>query len=528
MVYYLSKVNQGLISCGSLGDGYTINLKWAAAYPSTNSNKVAYNIYMSTDENAIFDEGVKYVATDGYTEANILDLSPGQLYHFAVRAVEYDNSVVNPNQLPSTFSNLKVYSQSLLRNNISDTEQTIPLIDTSDFPSYGIISVGVEFIRYLSNDTFNNNLVLTNFALQRGYLNTIATIHNTDGYDGYATWIPPFASYILGREETNTKIFPCQNRFDIKHYQFTTADGYHQTIKDLLTTDLSGSDEYNENFNSYDYGGWHRTDPVQLLNGECVGSYIGGEQGCIDQYGNMEVYRGLSVQEQNNQRQELLLSVTGEPVVLIKRMWTGITCDCFTPGQEYPADRCPKCHGSKFVVGYEQYFNERRSDRRIMVRFSPGDEDLKMQEAGLESDLQVDVWTLTVPTIKDRDILVRFDQNGNEEFRYEVLTVNRNRTISSLEGGQKMRVQRIRKFDPAYQIRVFRDASMFPSVINTSSVSTNGIPAHSHTITRNEKDPSTWSQTTGIAFGHNHPVYFENGQLVVKEVLGHGHTIVFP
>jgi hypothetical protein len=524
MVYYLSRVNEGLISCHSKGDGYTITLKWSSAYPSSSTNKVAYHIYMSTDESKVFSEGVKYVV-DGYTQADIIDLNPGQLYHFAVRAVEYNPNIVSINSLPVAYNNLKVYPNSLLRNNISSSDTIIPLVDVTGFPSYGIIQVGVEFINYLSVDTFNNNLVLTNASLQRGYLNTKATIHNIDGYDGYVTWTPPYCSYILGREEMNTRIFPCQNRFDINNYQYTVTDGYHQVIKDLLTSDLSGSDEYNKDFNSYDYAGWHRTDPVQLLNGECVGSYIGGEQFCADGYETVgSVIRGMSLQEHNNQRQELLLSITGEPVVLIKRMRTGITCDCFTPGQEYPDDRCEKCHGTKFVIGYEQYFNPRRSDGRIMVRFSPADEDLKMQEAGLESDLQADVWTLTVPTIKDRDILVRFDQDDNEEFRYEVLSVNRNKTISRLQGGQKLRVQRIRKFDPAYQIRVFRNTEMFPKVISTGMSSVNGIPLHSHTLTINEKITSITqiNQTTGISFGHTHSVI--NG--VVQPALGHTHNII--
>ena len=38
---------------------------------------------------------------------------------------------------------------------------------------------------------------------------------------------------------------------------------------------------------------------------------------------------------------------TGEPVVLCRRLWKGITCSCFEPGHENPQLRCPKC----FVPG---------------------------------------------------------------------------------------------------------------------------------------------------------------------------------
>ena len=60
-------------------------------------------------------------------------------------------------------------------------------------------------------------------------------------------------------------------------------------------------------FPLYDYCGYHRTDPVLLLNGTCVGSYIGGQMGGIDAFGNYSLYRGMSLQEQNTQRQDVLL-----------------------------------------------------------------------------------------------------------------------------------------------------------------------------------------------------------------------------
>ena len=55
--------------------------------------------------------------------------------------------------------------------------------------------------------------------------------------------------------------------------------------------------------------------------------------------------------------------------------------------------------------------------------------------------------------------LVLFDQDDNESFRYEVGDVVRNNTILGLDGGQHLKTFRIRKTDPAYQIRVFRDTS---------------------------------------------------------------------
>jgi len=287
---------------------------------------------------------------------------------------------------------------------------------------------------------------------------------------------------------------------------------------------LSVADNTNVNFPMYDYSGYHRTDPVQLLNGTCVGSYIGGEQGCIDAYGNYNIVRGMSLQDQNTQRQDILLSLTGRPAVLLKRRWTGETSNTYLSSSEYPDDRGLDNYGGKFVYGYEQYFNPRSSDGRILVRVGPTPENLKMYESGLESEFPLDCWTLTVPTIKTRDIIILFDQADNEEFRYEVGDVIRNNTINGLDGGQHFKVTRIRKFDPAYQIRAFRNTADFPSKLNTSLGFAAGIPPHSHEIVINEKivSVSQINQTTGVSQGHNHPVV--NG--VVMEALGHTHTII--
>jgi hypothetical protein len=526
MVYYLNPPYVGIDAVSSLGDGYTINIKWFQAYATNINNKIAYHIYYSTEKEDVFYEGVKYVSIDSSLEANIINLNPGQNYYFSVRPVEYDSTIFNlENILAVAYDNLRVYPNSLLRSNITSSDLIIPLIDIDGFPSNGLIKVGVELIQYLSVDSFNKNLVLTNIS-QRGVNGTLALDHNIDGYDGYKLWNPAVTLFVVGEDNRFDRIYRCQSRFEYPNFPYTQNDGYHQVTKDILTTDLSASDESNIGFPSYDYAGYHRTDPVLLLTGACVGSYIGGEMGCIDGYGNVNVLRGLSVQDHNNQRQEFLLNVTGKPAVLIKRVRTGVTCACYRASSEYADDRCPYCYGTKFVFGYEQYFNPRRSDGRILVRPSAAEENLKMQEAGLESEFSTEFWTLTVPTIKNRDVIVLFDIDGNEEFRYEVMTVSRNNTLVGLQGGQKLRVQRIRKTDPAYQIRIFRDTSKLPSQLNTSIGMTASIPPHTHKIVVNENITSVnqVNQTTSVMQGHNHPIV--NGE--VLEVLGHTHAILLP
>lgn len=524
MPHYATPIKVGIDAVASLGDGQSINIKWFLAYPSNQANKIAYHIYFSTEKENVFSEGVKLVSIDDSLEANIIDLVPGQLYYFSVRPVEYSSNIDLNSILPVSHDNLRYYPNSLLRQNIGTSDLLIPLLDSDGFPPSGIVKIGVELVQYSSID-LSNNLLLNNI-LQRGYLNSKIREHFIDGYDGYYSQ-NPYVTLFAGAESLQfDRIFSCQSRFEYPNFAFTIADGYYQVLKDTLTSDLTASDASNVDFPTYDYSGYHRTDPVLLLNGGCVGSYIGGEQGCIDGYGNVNMVRGLSLQDQNNQRQEILLNVTGRPVVLAKRVHTGVVCSCYQPSSEYPDDRCPFCYGTKFVFGYEQYFNPRRSDGRILVRIGPTEETLKMYEAGLESEYPLDLWTLTVPTIKPRDVIIMFDQDDNEEFRYEVTTVTRNNTIIGLQGGQHFKALRIRKTDPAYQIRTFKNTANFPTKLNTSIGFVPGIVPHIHTITRNETDSMNWSQTTSVSQGHSHPVLFKDGKLIVMTVLGHDHQII--
>jgi hypothetical protein len=533
--YYLNPNINGLLSANSNGDGYSITLKWATAYPTIPGNKIAYNIYGSSDiapdfSTEFFNVSPILISLDGYTSVKIIDLTPGQPYHFAVRAAEYDPLFFDLHNLPSAYSNLYVYPQSPLAEDITTTSSIISLIDTSDFPqnSSGTVKIGSELINYSSIS--GNNLILTNISLQRGFNNTVVNIHNTDGYDGYVYWSPVVIFWPVQSEEQNTKVFECWNRFDINQYAFTITDGYKQITKDILTTDTSGSDAINTGFPAYDFSGYHRTDPALILSGACIGSYIGGQTGCADSNTGVGMQvRGISIQDANTQRQEVLLSLTGEPVCLVNREWTGITCYCMLPSSEYPDARCLNCMGTGIVLGWKQFFDPRRSDGRIMVRFDPTVDDLVSTDSGLESTLQPNCWTLTVPTLKDRDFIVRFDEIGNEEFRYEILNVTRNKTLLNNTGAQKFVAQRIRKTDIIYQVNVFRNTAQFPRTLTTGISNSLGIPSHSHTFVVNEGSIVNMQQLTGVAAGHQHQILIgQDGKLYVSTVVGHSHTLTFP
>jgi hypothetical protein len=536
-VYY-PDIQRGLKLVGSHGDGYTMGIFWHQAFSSPTSFGIGYNIYFSTERDTVFSEGVKFLSlnTTGLS-AHIGNFTPGDTYYFAVRGMEYDPTWYDPNLLPDGedgydgYQQLKVYPETALLADITDTDMLVPIEDIDLFPAYGVIIVGSELIRYISKDVPNNNLIVG----ERGFLGSIARIHTVDGYDGAKTYDNALVRFYFGCEDDNGFVIQEQSAFHDPHFAHTAADGYKERVKDLLTTDLSGSDADRIDFPAYDYVGWHRTDPDILFSGKCLDTYIGGESFCADGYGGVgRQIRNISFAEQSDRREEMLLERTGETCVLVKRLWKGIICSCFESNRESPEPRCSICFGTGFVSGYEQYFNPRRSDGRILVRFSPTQDDLEMQDAGLESKLIPDCWTLAVPSVKDRDFIIRFNLDGTEEFRYEILNVTRNKLMYGESGGQKFTAQRVRKFDPINQWRVIRSTATEPTTIYTTVGMVSGpggIAPHIHSLVINENIValSQINQTTSVSpvvgsGAHNHVII--NGQ--VQEVLGHTHTIILP
>lgn len=523
-VYAPSKFG-GLNLAKSLNDGYRIGLEWDRAYASQFGNLVAYNIYYSTVRTDVISEGVKFVSIfDGYNVC-IEGFAPGQLVFFAVRGTEYDPAWYDLTELQDGTDGLKVYTESLLLSDISDEALAIPVSDIADWPSFGVARVGNELIRYNSTDIITSSLIVS----QRGFLDSNIRFHNTDGFDGYAIQ-NPIVRFFVGFEDNNLRIHMETSTFSSPNHAFTFADGY-ATNTDKLTSDLSNSDANLANFPEYDGVGWHRTDPKLMVQGKCLSTYIGGEQYCADGYlGIGRQTRGVPFTEQAARREELLLRTTGQPVMLVKRLWEGIRCACVRLTNEQPEKRCTKCFGTGFITGYEQFYNPRRSDGRILIRPTPWSDTLKFHDAGLESESIIEFWTLGYPAIKNRDIIVRYHKDGIEEFRYEVLDVTRNLMFDEDLGTQKFKAQRIRKTSPIYQWKTLSNTATMPSglITNIGMLAGPGgtlIP-HTHTVVINEGilALSQIDQTTSVTEGHNHEV--RDG--VVQETLGHFHSIILP
>lgn len=500
-------------------NGASVFLQWRYALPSSNIYSIGYNIYFSTDRDSVFLEGAKYFTTE--TNAEITRFLPGDVQFFGVRATEYDSTLMNLESLPISMvaENCYEYPDTLLVNDINSSQLNFEVMDAADFPAYGILQIGVELLRYTNVDYQNNIIYLSPDG--RGWYNTKITYHNVDGYDGYK-YQNPFVKFFVGFEDLNTYITEAEPRIDYPEFPYVESDGYKQVVKDILTTDLSASDEYNSDYNTYDYSGYHQTNIIDYFSGSCIGSYSGGEFGCADGYKT----RGLNLQDQSTQRLDMMLGVTGEPVVLLKRKWTGIRCKCYRLNNEAPEGRCPYCFGVGFVGGYDQFYNPRRPDSRILMRFDPTQDDLALRNIGLQQNFITNGWTIVYPAIKDMDVLIRFNQDGSEEFRYEIMNVNRNKLLFSLSGAQKMQLYRLDKTDIRYQWRAVKNTEATPITLSLSSSMLRGYGYHIHTIivSNNITNLSDINGTTSTVAGHNHTVI--NGTISPTATLNHSHTIL--
>lgn len=220
----------------------------------------------------------------------------------------------------------------------------------------------------------------------------------------------------------------------------------HRTRPDLVTTNFTLEDGYNASFDPFDYCGYHRFRPDELFSDtDSCGTYVGGEFGG---------QRGLSLYDRMLANEEQLLEVTGEPVILLRRLWGGETCLCRTSRKDSATVKslCTICFGTGFKGGFVQYLNPRRDDQRIMVHFAPSDEELAMgPQSAWDQKFKPNTWTLSVPAVKDRDVIIRFDPYGELTWMFIVNFVSRGNSIFGQYARQRISLSRLDETDVMYQ-----------------------------------------------------------------------------
>lgn len=450
---------QGVYLVDSLGDGYHINVTWHPARTTRPDYDLAYLVYYSTVRSDVFFEEPKLITlgqrlpppeTVQGADAQLYGffaqttLPVGFTYYFGIRATEYPHGVGLPvvptdgyDSLAAGLKAVNFYNfaipaiQTLTSNIAGSGVLVITVTSTMGYANAGgYIVVGTEIMRYTS-------LTKTTFivaATGRGLFGTsVAPSHS----------IGEIVKMYYGNHDDNTVIAKGVVTWE-------TPNDPHRTRPDLVTTDFTLEDGYNTGFEPFDFCGYHMWRPDELLSDtDNCGTYVGGE---------FNGERGLSLYDRMLGQEEMLLEVTGEPVILLRRLWSGERCICMTSRMDSAAVRsCALCFGTGYKGGYIQYLNPRRDDQNIMVHFAPSDEDLGMgPQSGWDQRFKPGTWTLSVPSIKDRDMIVRFGPYGERDWIYTVNAVSRGKSVFGQYARQKLSLSRIDKTDVINQFKLMK------------------------------------------------------------------------
>ncbi len=419
---------QGIKKVSDLGCGDTVLVEWHKPIVRDYTYEPFVIVYQNPDRLSTFDGLPKYLARPTVSGGNVRGLQPGETLSFGARALEALDGIFDLDgmeQIDTDF--FRVPEEVLVTEQILDTETRISVDSVTGYPESGLIIVAREVMRYNALDTVNPAFLIP--ANGRGLFGSSRGI------------------YLPGDE---VKLYlECQDEnTSIVASTPTYQDGYQSgrviDSRGILYPDFTDNDM--KVFEGYDFCGYHSPLPQQTLQGQDdCGSYLGGEVNGL---------RGFNLYDRMLGREEVLLDQVGEPALLLRRIINGEKCSCATSRRDHPKMKtCAECFGTTFVGGYDQYCNRRREDRKIMVSFQEAPEDLLFGQAQhLEQDFKPSAWTLPIPAVKDRDLVVRFDFTGDIEFIYEVLDVAREKLIFKHFGRQRMNLQRLDKTDIVYTL----------------------------------------------------------------------------
>jgi len=420
---------QGIKRVIDVGNGSDIKLEWSIPVSRFYNSDINSLIYYSTDRLNAFDGLPKYIASGSLTSATLSgEFRVGTGYYFGVRSMESYKDSIDPIGMTEIQPGLySIPDKTSLTEVLSDTEASISVLDVSGYPESGFLLVNYEVIKYNSIDRENNKFFIPSGG--RGLNETTPSFHD-EGSD--------VGLFLLCQDDNQVIVYGTAS------YQDPVSTGRQDNSIGIIVPDFSDFEKMEHD--GLDHCGYHKSLPWEALNGknDC-GTYLGGEY---------NGFRGINIFQRAMDREEELMENVGEKCILMRRKWAGETCSCVTLRRQHPKVRsCRFCYGTGYVDGYDQIFNLRRADQRVMIRFYEAQEDLKLGDhTHLSQEFQPTALALFKPIIKDRDIIVRFDFTGDIEYIYEVLNVNRERFVFNKYGRQKLSIIRLDKTDILYQL----------------------------------------------------------------------------
>lgn len=462
---WLDQRHIGLEKVEDVGDGYSVILSWDRAIVPDGFSDTYYNIYKSESAYSLYRDppyGFCFSSPVQFQSSR-----PDKGIYYGVRAA-YSLADFSTSGMTSNNDIILYPENTELVSDFLFGDGYATVTSTNGFPDLGFFVIGKRICRYLSKtDTTFNNIQQNVFAGE-----------DESDYPAGTT-----ISLFVGIEDRNPYFWRMTTSWDglgVSNIPVVAGDGYFGNLY------LQDDDGYRNipiaNFNEnhdivdedaaeadpYDFCGLRNNDPAQFTSGQyCAPNTV---HGTGTYHGNSARGEagGINVFEQNLARQELLLSVTGEPFVLLRRKWTGRTCPRISHRNEHPDGRCSICYSTSFQGGYDRFVNPRQirasepnPNGLILMRVAPyADEVALLDSRGFSVEkTDLNAWVPAVPTIRDRDILIRyyFDYETStyrEEFRYEVISVTRNKINLGKDGAQQIVMKRLNVTEEIYKFPV--------------------------------------------------------------------------
>lgn len=466
--------NKGIRRVSDLGIGTSAKVEWYDAKPPQGFSRIYFNVYQNEKLINLFNSQPVGFSTS--LEAVVPDLNPGRSYYFGIRAGYQLSNLDLPN-FAQTSDNFYKYPDPVEVDEpdgflYSDQLGWVIVNSTAGFPLRGYLGIASEILEYDGITATSFNIIdrdLFSLNLISDYPNG-AKIHFFKGVEErnfqFFRVVPTWDS---GAEVPRMPIPDgyLDGYVDLNYNQ--DADGYRHVFDDIVTEDYESFEEENDDFSVFPYCGYRQQNPVKLHMGEQCGTYHGGRTfGLVPGMSSpVPITTGPNTWESAQQRNEVILGLTAEPFVLIRRKTTGRKCPRLSIRSEHPHARCGTCYGTTFLGGYDRFSNSRElrpgeanPNGFINIRISPYDNDLELtSDRGLAQVDILDGWTIAIPIIKDRDILIKymFDEVTGlfvEEYRYEVLKVTRNKLLFGQPGQQKFTMKKLDKTDEVYKYPV--------------------------------------------------------------------------
>lgn len=463
----------GIQFAEDLGLGSVIKTSWKPATSPAGMSDTYYNVYYSTILEDLFD---RPRAITDQLDVTITGLMGGDGYYFATRATYYpeDQAI---QQLSNPAPGLYLYPQTIVVAEVDgyyNSTDLTPLVvspNTNGFPNYGYLKVGSEVMAYTSK-TSTSFVISQRDAFSLGNLETHtngATIELFKGIEDINLSFQ-FAMPTWDAGSWSPWLTPAPGDPD-GYASMQDSDGYRAWMVDNLHEDHSEFETENIDFVSQDeLCGTYKANSTTMVNiytGNQCGTYFGGRE---DGFSG-----GIRLTDVNLRREEMLLAQTGEPFMLLRAKSTGRQCPRFSIRGEHSAERCSICYGTKIVGGFDRYIYQRtyrpnitNPNGLIAMRVTPYRNDIPLlQYRGISQIDELSIWAPAIPTIKKRDIIIRYlpidpGDVPQEEFRYEVLNVERNRVFFGDDGKQTLTV---RKLDKTHEVMTFPTSLVAPAAI---------------------------------------------------------------